>query len=644
MRLNSIACHFLAGIKRNKASKQPSVDGRSFKPSGIGLVSSTTVVTRFVERWSQKVDPVEFTRDEGCDERTVCRILLADQHLCWKRGGPRKLGYYLEYWPKSLRSSADFLQLLVDEFGYREQSGRAESIESYLDRLQDLSDSFRNELAHTLRDDRPNEQRDVPHGETYANPQPRVTIPSDPAPISAQQASTRPYCEADFIESASGRTTPSLPRFSIDERIGEGAFGVVYRGRDLELERSVAIKVLRSRPAASDASVDSLFDEARKIAKLDCQGIVPVYQAGRAPDGRPFMIFKFVPGGDLRGLIRTGPIAPTQAAQLVCKCANALDSAHRAGIVHRDIKPANILVDDTGNPWITDFGLAAFEKDIVSGGGEITGTPAYMSPEQTLGQYDQIDGRTDIWSLGVILYELLTGRLPFQGETYEEVFAKVQTHPPIPIRMSRPEIAERLEEICLRCLEKKVDARFKSARALALILDQLLASNSETDRAESSNDEQASLVFHIAESPFSYVPKAGSSKFTIGRQRRKSSDCDQGCDFVIRCAKSDIQSLQISRTHLEVLREDGEYSVLDRSKLGTLLNGRKLEPGQRTPIKGGDQLMIANVLTLQVLSVADATLGTPIQRGMIHGHDDADGEYIVEASLGDLTTMEPARG
>lgn len=243
--------------------------------------------------------------------------------------------------------------------------------------------------------------------------------------------------------------------------------GSVYLGHDDELDRTVAIKAPHSQWFESNTGRDAFLRECRTLARLEHPRIIPVFDAGKTDDDRCYVVFKYVDGQTLRERMRDVRFSPREASRMLADVADALHHAHKQGFVHRDIKPSNILIDQEGNAWVADFGLAVAESNQRRLAGEVSGTPAYMSPEQTRGDAHHLDGRTDIWSLGVTLYELVTGRRPFTGGDTETVFAEIVQKEPRPPRMIDETIPEELERIVLRCLRKPVSERYTSAHDLA---------------------------------------------------------------------------------------------------------------------------------------------------------------------------------
>jgi serine/threonine-protein kinase len=272
--------------------------------------------------------------------------------------------------------------------------------------------------------------------------------------------------------------------YELLQEIGRGGMGVVYRAQQSSLGREVAVKMILRGQLASQADRERFEAEAQAAARLDHPGIVPVYEVDEI-DGRPYFSMKHVHGTTLAQRLAEGPLAPREAAAILAKVARAIHFAHLRGVLHRDLKPSNILLDEQGEPHVTDFGLAKqiTGAESITRTGAILGTPAYMAPEQAAGQRGAVGPRSDVYSLGVILYHMLTGRPPFQAASPGEMVLLVLEQDPVPPRMLNPKADRDLEMICLRCLQKPADLRYASAAGLADDLEAYL--NDESIAARS---------------------------------------------------------------------------------------------------------------------------------------------------------------
>src|SRR5881409_1339598 len=263
--------------------------------------------------------------------------------------------------------------------------------------------------------------------------------------------------------------------YELLEQIGRGGQGVVFRAHQKSLNRTVALKVISLGQWASEARVKRFRREAEAAARLEHPCIVPIYEVGER-DGSCYFSMKFVEGGQLDEVVRREPMPPRRAAELIAKVARTVHYAHEHGILHRDIKPGNILLDKNGEPHLTDFGLARLveSESTVTRTMEVLGTPSYMAPEQAVGNNAAVSSVTDVYGLGAVLYQLLTGHPPFAGgTTYETVRLVLDTEPRQP-RLLNPKINRDLNTICLKCLDKDPQRRYSSALALAEDLERWL--------------------------------------------------------------------------------------------------------------------------------------------------------------------------
>jgi TolB-like protein/Tfp pilus assembly protein PilF len=263
--------------------------------------------------------------------------------------------------------------------------------------------------------------------------------------------------------------------YELLEQIGRGGQGVVFRARQKSLNRIVALKVIGLGRWATEAHLKRFRLEAEAAARLEHPGIVPIHEVGER-DGSCFFSMKFVEGGQLDAILKREPMPIRQAVELIAKVTRTVHFAHEHGILHRDIKPGNILLDAKGEPHLTDFGLARLveSESTVTHTLEVLGTPSYMAPEQAVGNNAAISSVTDVYGLGAVLYQLLTGQPPFAGgTTYETIKLLLDTEPRQP-RLLNPKIDRDLSTICLKCLEKDPKRRYSSALALAEDLDRWL--------------------------------------------------------------------------------------------------------------------------------------------------------------------------
>ena len=263
--------------------------------------------------------------------------------------------------------------------------------------------------------------------------------------------------------------------YELLEEIARGGMGVVYRALQTSLNRIVAVKMILAGQLASESDVRRFRIEAEAAANLDHPNIVPIYEVGQF-DGHHFFSMGFVEGESLAARVADGPLPAREAAELAETIALAIHYGHAQGVIHRDLKPANVLLDQTGQPRVTDFGLAKrLDTDEgLTATGAIMGTPSFMSPEQASGKTDKINESSDIYSLGAILYCLLTGRPPFQAASSYETIIQVIRQEPISPRVVNPDVPLDLETICLKCLQKDLARRYASAGALAEDLRQFL--------------------------------------------------------------------------------------------------------------------------------------------------------------------------
>src|SRR5262245_42985183 len=335
---------------------------------------------------------------------------------------------------------------------------------------------------------------EIPHQPaTGASPEgAQAEAPDGPAAEVARQTNFRPAAlartdpapggKSSLPDPAASGTVLTLPArfgdYELLEEIARGGMGVVYKARQLRLDRVVALKMILQGGLACPESVQRFHREARAAAALAPPHIVAVYDNGEL-DGRHYFTMAHVEGASLRTVVKLSGLPPLpQAVAWLRAVTEAVAFAHQHGIIHRDLKPENVLLDGQGRPRVTDFGLAkrAEGDPALTGAGEVLGTPAYMAPEQALGK--EVGPAADVYSLGGILYFLVTGQPPSQGRTVTEVLYQVVSVPPTPPSRLNPKVPPELEAVCLRCLAKAPADRYPSAEALlAALRDTALRTN-----------------------------------------------------------------------------------------------------------------------------------------------------------------------
>jgi serine/threonine protein kinase/formylglycine-generating enzyme required for sulfatase activity len=391
----------------------------------------------------------------------------------WKAGPARpRIEDYLASQTAGKRAAL-FQMLLEVEIELRTRAGESPDPREYVGRFDPFADEVRSAF-----------NRLKPHGETER----LAPLTTDVALTDQQDATvanttvTLPPGSDTIPEQPGRRIIPSrIGPYRVERLLAEGNF-LVYVAHDQDASRQVAIKIAKPGDARARRRIMSLAEEAKKLKELNHPRIVKLYEyvegsvEGEAQDG--FIVLEYVEGNTLEELLRAGRLEPERLATITALVARAVHHAHthRPAFVHRDLKPSNILLDLQGEPHVCDFGLALDEEVQMRRRREVAGTLHYMAPEQVRGEAHRLDGRTDIWALGVILYRGLTGKLPFPGRDSEEIFDEILHRDPRPPRMSDPRVDPELERICLRCLSRRMGDRYMTAADLASDLERWLAS------------------------------------------------------------------------------------------------------------------------------------------------------------------------
>lgn len=407
------------------------------------------IVRRFEEAWQRGERPdIDTFLPVEADGRPIARIELIhlELELRLKAGEAARVEEYRNRYPELAEDRSRILELIFLEFSFRARNDPALRIEEYRRRFPHLAA----ELAEA-----------------------HITLPSPKHEPSLPP--TIDFAHADEPTLNVVAEKPQIPGYEILEELGRGGMGVVYKAKQLALRRLVALKMILNGSFADGEERRRFLAEAQTLAKLQHPNIVQVYDVGEHR-GQPFFALELIEGGTLAKRMTDKPLSVTEAAQLMATLARTVYAAHKANIVHRDLKPTNIMLTAEEIPKIGDFGLAKHldAETMRTQSGAIMGTPAYMAPEQASGRTKMIGPSADIYALGVILYELLTGRVPFRGVTQFDVLQKVLNDEPISLRSLHPKLPRDIETICLKCLEKNPDRRYRSALELAEDLERYL--------------------------------------------------------------------------------------------------------------------------------------------------------------------------
>ena len=440
--------------------------------ASVRVAGEVPSLTEFLERFPDLSDDA------------YVEVALADQSIRASAERPRNIDDYLQLRPSLHDETNQIQRLVAGDLQTRQSHGLASNLEELRRRFPNFPKQFWDEIARAdltidnaaatvelqvpLTEWTNNEASAIPDAESNDE----ATLPIDP-----------PFGVSDKTKLDSDRTAPGaksirIPKTPFERHFGDylllneiarGGMGIVYRAIQTKLNREVALKMILDGQFAGPDDVRRFHQEAKIAAHLDHPNIVPIYEVGEHA-GQSFFSMKLVNGESLSSVVRDQPMPAKRAAELCRLIAEAVEYAHRRGVIHRDLKPANVLLDEAEQPRITDFGLA---KRTDAGGlettatGQIIGTPGYMPPEQALGQPEQIGPHSDVYSLGAILYCLVTGRPPFQSASLMQTLKQVVNDNPVPPRRLNSDVPIDLETVCLKCLSKEPARRYASALEFA---------------------------------------------------------------------------------------------------------------------------------------------------------------------------------
>jgi predicted Ser/Thr protein kinase len=456
---------------------------------------------------------------------TLLARLLTEQRQRWAWGDRVRVEGLLRQHPELGDDPEAVLDLIYQEVFLRERQGQTPERDEYLQRFPQLADAL---IA----------QFDVHQAiQTGPVPEPEAAL-------------------------------PAVPGYELLEEIGRGGMGRVFRARDEQRGNLVAVKLLRARDLRK-----RFVAETRAVAALDHPHIIKILEVGECEVG-PFFAMELIEGSSLAEVITQDTPDPVQAVAWLIPVTEAVHYAHVRGIIHRDLKPANIMIDAAGRPRIMDFGMAkiltraGLTRQSSTKEGTILGTPAYMPPEQAGAPGVRPGPYSDVYSLGAILYALLTGRPPFDGGNFMATLLQVRSaEPPAPVRSLRPDVPERLERICHKCLNKNPADRYAEAGRLA---EELRRCHRVAGRAARA------LPAYLAEVATGQLIPLVKATTIVGRSAQ--------CDLVL-------QGPQVSRRHCRIVRTPAEIVVEDLGSLqGTRVNGARVT---RAALRNGDRLEIA---------------------------------------------------
>ena len=428
---------------------------------------------RRLGEWEQRLPPP----GERLRRVALVEMVRIDLKRRWQLGQRANLESYLKVLPELGTPETVSPELILAEYKVAIQFGAGVGPEEYAKRFPRQIEAIRSLMEQTRCGPAQETIAQAPTAVISGPVETQSGAPQSVPPVELHLAETLPYTPRQSVT----RVEPKkLGRYRLLRRLGQGGMGAVYLAEDTQLDRKVALKVPHFGPDDPPDALERFYREARAAATIEHPNLCRVYDVG-AIDGIHFLTMEYIEGIPLSSLLKDGKLlTPRQIAVFVRKLALSLQETHDRGVIHRDLKPANIMINRRGEPVIVDFGLARrfnSEEARLTQGDTILGTPAYMPPEQFDRTLQEPGPRSDIYSLGVILYELLTGRLPFQG-TMVEIMARIVVDEPEPPTSFRPDLDPQLESICLKAMSKKAGDRFPTMGEFAARLGDYLADTS----------------------------------------------------------------------------------------------------------------------------------------------------------------------
>jgi tRNA A-37 threonylcarbamoyl transferase component Bud32 len=441
-----------------------------------------------------------------------------------------------------------------------------------------------------------------------------VATPIDPS-------TTRPHSppEDAILPAAPAGTSIEVPGYEVLRELGRGTMGVVYQARHQKLHRQVALKMILAGSHAGAAELARFQTEAEAIARLQHPNIVQVHEVGEH-EGKPFVALEFCGGGSLDKKLNGTPLPAAEAAALVETLARAVQAAHEHHVVHRDLKPANVLLAEDGTPKITDFGLAKkLDEASQTQSGAILGTPSYMAPEQAGGKSAAVGPLADVYALGAILYECLTGRPPFKAVTPMETILQVVADEPVPPSRLQPRIPRDLETICLKCLRKEPARRYGSATALAEDLQRFLKGEpirarpvGRAERVLKWVRRNPAVAASLAAVALTLIVGAGVSLLLAAAAQQSAADARQAARWA---GQKEKEATQAAVDAQEKAREANEARVKE---------AERARAEERAKLEANRQLLWArqNLFTAQLMRVAAVYEHDPSQGlRLLHDYD-----------------------